>query len=448
MAHILIVDDEAKMRHLLSLMLQRKGHKTTQAGDGIEALQLITSTPFDMVISDIKMPNLDGLGLLKEVKHLDIACPIVFITAFADIESAVESMREGAVDYITKPFEEDRIHFTVERTIKLSRIIAENLILKKEIHELKGSNKIVYASKKMEEIIDLASKVAKSDSVVLITGESGTGKEILARFIHDTSNRAKGRFVPVNCAAISANLVESELFGYEKGAFTGADKKAQGKFEFSSGGTIFLDEIGELPIEAQAKLLRVLQEKRFQRVGGNEEIPVDVRVIFATNKNLQEEVRKNNFRQDLFFRINVFPIHSPSLRERNEDIIPLAKYFLSKLSGNKIDFTDGALRVLTSYTWPGNVRELANAVERASILSGCPSSISADTLSFLKLSSNTNNICLKFQIPPEGISLEELEKDLVRQALSATQYNQTAAGKLLGLTRGKFRVLMKQLGKD
>jgi len=448
MAHILIVDDEKRMRHLLSIMLTRKGHRVEQAGDGVEALEMIESIPFDMVITDIKMPRLDGTGLLKKIMEMDIPCPVVFITAFATVESAVEAMRLGATDYITKPFEDSRILLTVEKTLNVSRIMAENKDLRRELEDAVGGEKIVYESREMSEIIDLASRVARSDSAVLISGESGTGKELVARFIHDGSSRKEKRFVPVNCAAISANLVESELFGHEKGAFTGALRTVMGKFGYAAGGTIFLDEIGDLPLDAQAKLLRALQEKKIQRVGGNEEIPVDVRVICATNQNLRALVEKGGFREDLFFRINVFPINLPPLRKRRQDVLPLARYFLSCVGGPPdVQLTEGAVRLLMEYDWPGNVREVANAMERAMILAG-EDAISAHTLSFLRRDEGPGRGDTGFSIPSGGISLEKVEEDLVRQALETSGNNQTAAAELLGLTRAKFRVLLRRVYRE
>lgn len=325
--------------------------------------------------------------------------------------------------------------------------MVENKDLRRELQNVVGSEKIVYESKEMSEIIDLVSKVAQSDSAVLIGGESGTGKELLARFIHNASPRREKRFVPVNCAAISPNLVESELFGHEKGSFTGAVRRTIGKFGYATGGSIFLDEIGDLPLDAQAKLLRALQEKKIQRVGGNEEIPVDVRVICATNQNLRELVEKGTFREDLFFRINVFPIHSPPLRERKGDVLLLAKHFLSCLGAADVQLTDGAVRLLGEYSWPGNVRELANVMERGMILAG-GDAITAQTLSFLKRDPGPGSGDAGFSLPSEGISLEEMERDLVKEALRLSGNNQTAAAKLLGLTRAKFRVLMKQASRD
>jgi DNA-binding NtrC family response regulator len=451
MPKILIVDDEDKMRFLLSLMLERKGYAVDGARDGREALHKLRADPFDMVITDIKMPKMDGHQLLEAIKAEGIPSPVVFITAFATVDSAVEAMRNGAADYITKPFEEDRIILTVERTLKLSRVLAENRDLKAALKLSAGDDEIVYASKSMEGSMDLAGRVARTDSAVLISGESGTGKELLARYIHRHSRRHDGRFVPVNCAAISANLVESELLGYEKGAFTGAEKRTAGKFEFASGGTLFLDEIGDLPAEAQAKLLRALQEKKIQRVGGNEEIPVDVRVICATNRDLAQKVADGEFRQDLYFRINVFPLESPPLRDRMEDVPPLAEHFLKKMGeGAGIDLTPDGLEVLKSYSWPGNVRELANAIERSIILAGDDGRITAETLSFLKPSAkcDPSSETADYSLPNEGISLEEMERDLVRQALAASDNNQSAAARLLGLSRAKFRVLLKQVRED
>ncbi len=449
MARILIVDDEERMRHLLSIMLSRRGYHVEQAGDGVEALEMIGATPFDMIMTDIKMPRMDGVELLKRVMEMEIPSPVVFITAFATVESAVEAMRQGAVDYIIKPFEEDRILLTVERTLGLSRIMAENRNLKREISRTAGSEEIVYASKKMAAAMDLASMVSGTDAAVMIGGESGTGKELLARYIHNASPRCKERFVPLNCAAISPNLVESELFGHEKGSFTGAIQKSLGKFEYADKGTLFLDEIGDLSLEAQARLLRALQEKKIQRVGGNEEISVDIRFICATNQSLSENVKKGKFREDLFFRINVFPIELPPLRERADDVVLLARHFLRRLEGglDKTEFSSGALRVLKEYTWPGNVRELANAVERAMILARGTGKITSETLSFLETSHPLTTGHTGFRLPPGGISLEEIEKDMVRQALETCKDNQTAAAKFLGLTRAKFRVLLNQARK-
>ncbi len=452
MAHILIVDDEAKMRHILRIMLEMKGYKVDEAGDGIEALEKIKETPYDLVIADIKMPRMDGMELLKAIQEMDYPIPVVFITAYGSIESAVEAMRAGAVDYITKPFEEEKILLTVERALGISRIMDEKRALKEELDEMLLPKDIVCASDAMKKVLELARKVAKlPDTTVLITGESGVGKEVVARYIHSISPRAKKRFVAVNCAAITPTLLESELFGHEKGAFTGAERMKKGFFETAQGGTLFLDEVGDLTLDAQAKILRALQEKVIQRVGGTEEIPVDVRIICATNKDLEALVKEGKFREDLYFRINVFPIHIPPLRERKEDIVPLAEYFIKKFVGHEVEgplLTQGAKRILETYPFPGNVRELANAIERAVILAGGELPINSDHLSFLREGTSEKSSPKDvFVLPPEGISLEELEKEIIRQALERTGNNQSAAARLLGLTRSKFRTRLKLLEK-
>ena len=452
MARILIVDDEKKIRHILSIMLKLKGHQVEEAGDGKEAIKKIDKTFFDVIITDLKMPEVDGFALLEYVQKMETPIPVIVITAYATIESAVKAMKKGAIDYITKPFEEQKILLAIEKAAGVSKIIKENIELKKRLKRFSAKGEIVCVSKAMQQVLDMALKVAqKPDTTVLITGESGTGKEVVARFIHENSARSKGRFVAVNCAAITDTLVESTLFGHEKGAFTGADRSKQGVFEYASGGTLFLDEIGDLPLEAQAKLLRALQEKTIQRVGGNEDIKVNVRVICATNQDLEKLVEKGEFRQDLFFRINVFPIHIPPLRKRPEAIIPLAEYFIKKfVESDNFDqlLTQGAKNILKRHKWPGNIRELANTMERAVILAGVPP-ITSEHLSFLKCDGyQSDQLSEKhslFKLPEEGINLIELEKDLIRQALELTGNNQSAAARLLGLTRSKFRTRVKQL---
>ncbi len=446
MAKILVVDDESRIRHLLSIMLTGVGHEVIQAEDGEKAWVLLNKSPVDMVISDIRMPRLSGTDLLKKIKAVGLPCPVVFITAFATVESAVEVMRLGAADYITKPFEEERILLTIEKTLKLSRVLTENKELKKELIRHSGHDRIVCASKSMKRILSMAAKVAKSDTAVLVGGESGTGKELIARFIHYMSNRKAGRFVAINCAAISPQLVESELFGYERGAFTGADRKTDGKFEYATKGTLFLDEIGDLPLEAQAKLLRALQEKKIRRVGGNREIDVDVRVVCATNRDLDEMVADGRFRQDLLFRINVFPLELPPLRDRKEDLAPLCEHFVERFTGlKKATITDGAVKLLKEYSWPGNVRELANAVERGLILSPDKNGLTAEALSFLRSDTNgKNHEGNGFKLPSTGIVLDNVLDDFVRQAMDMSGDNKSVAANLLGITRARFRVLVKK----
>lgn len=431
------------------MILEKKGHTTGSAADGAEALKSLAKENFDMIFSDIRMPVVDGKALIQTMRENKIVTPVVFITAYATIDSAVEMMRQGAADYITKPFSEETILLAVERGLKLSALLKENQTMRQELKLADQKYTIVYQSGPMEEVVGLARSVAEVDSAVLITGESGTGKELIARYIHMQSRKNGQRFVPVNCAAISANLVESELFGYEKGAFTGAGRIQKGKFEYADGGTLFLDEIGDLPLESQAKILRALQEKKFQRVGGNREIPVDVRVICATNRDLEKMVHDNQFRQDLFFRINVFPIEMPPLRSRKDDIIPLAAHFLKFFGMNENhELTEGACLKLMAYPWPGNVRELANVMERAMILTRDTGEITSSTLSFLHpRSPGTNNHGL-IKLPPDGIALQRVHISLVKQALAASGNNQTSAARLLGLSRAKFRVMLKNIEEN
>lgn len=446
MAHILIVDDEKKMRNLLSIMLERKGYGIDQANDGKDALTKLLSSTYDLVISDIKMPEIDGKELIIRMRKQGIVTPVVFITAFATIDSAVEMMQHGAVDYVTKPFDDAKIQLTVTRALNLSSLITENQEIKEELKKADGNKKLVYKSNSMKNVVELSESVASVDTAVLILGESGTGKELVARHIHAQSLRSGKRFVPINCAAISPNLVESELFGYEKGAFTGAASRKRGKFEFATGGTLFLDEIGDLPLESQGKLLRALQEKRFQRVGGNEEIPVDVRVICATNRNLEGMVMNNKFRRDLFYRINVFPILIPPLRQRKDDILPLTEHIIKNFQfGKDHEITQGACHKLMEYSWPGNVRELANVIERCLILTRDTGRIISDTLSFLRISQAPGKGTVLIKLPPEGVPFQQVQITLVRQALKAAGNNQTSAAKLLGLSRAKFRVLLKNI---
>jgi DNA-binding NtrC family response regulator len=449
MAHILIVDDEQKMRDLLSMMLERRGFKVDRAVNGLDALDMLHKSTYDVVISDIKMPEMDGRELIQKMRNHKIPAPVVFITAFATIDSAVDMMQQGACDYITKPFDEAKIVFAVNKALKLSRLIMENQEMKTEINRAEKSHDLVYHSKSMKHVVALAQNVATVDTAVLIMGESGTGKEVVANHIHKCSLRSEQRFVPVNCAAISSNLVESELFGYEKGAFTGAAARTRGKFEFADKGTLFLDEIGDLPIESQGKLLRALQEKKFHRVGGTEEIPVDVRIICATNRDLETMVHQKKFRQDLFYRINVFPIMIPPLRQRKDDIVPIAEYLIKTFPfGKNHVLTDGACQKLKEYPWPGNVRELANVLERCLILTRDSGQVTADTLSFLQVAGGEQTHRIRIRLPANGIPLQKVQMSLVKQALAAAGNNQTTAAKLLGLSRSKFRVLLKNMNGD
>jgi len=453
MSSILIVDDEKKMRHILQLMLEREGFKTEQAENGKVALGMLQKKEFGVVITDLKMPEMDGLSLLAEAKKINADLPIVVITAHGTIESAVEAMQKGAIDFITKPFEEDKIVITVKRSLKISKLSEEVKVLKEELMKRFDFSGIIAHSKNMLEILNQASMVAKApDSTVLIQGESGTGKELLARSIHYNSIRSEHRFVAINCAAIPSELIESELFGYEKGAFTGAHKRKEGKFEQAHGGTLLLDEIGDLSLEAQAKVLRILEQKAFERLGGNESIKSDVRIIGATNKDLDQLSDQNAFRKDLLFRIKVFPLYIPPLKERREDIIPLAEHFLTGFAQSMgkphPGFTEPAKVFLRKQEWPGNVRELENSVERA-VIHSPDGTIDVNHLTFPTFGEKeVRSVDVDYILPPEGIDLEDLEKSVVDQALEVAKNNQTKAAQLLGLSRGRFRVLLKNVKKE
>lgn len=449
MNKILIVDDEQKMRHILQIILEQNGYQTDQASNGQEALELIRQYHYTIVITDLKMPVMDGMTLLKEIKKIDPDYPVVVLTAYGSIDSAVDAIKQGAIDYITKPFEEEKIIITVERSRRFSQLVEEKRIHRDELAALFDFSSIVAESQEMLNILKQASMVAKSPgTTVLILGESGTGKELLAKAIHFNSSRASKKFIAINCAAISPTLIESELFGHEKGAFTGADKIKQGKLEIADGGTVFLDEIGDLSIEAQAKLLRCLQEKEFERVGGTATIRSDIRVIGATNKDIKHLVESNHFREDLYYRINVFPLRLPPLRERRVDILPLANHFLEKfcrvMGKPHPDLKDETVDFLLRYSWPGNIRELENAIERAVIISP-DGTITPDMLGFIEAHNPNGLNSNLFTLPETGINLEKIERELLEQALQFSGNNQSEAARLLGLSRGKFRILYKNL---
>lgn len=450
---ILIVDDEPKMRHILRIILEEAGHGVREASNGTEALEIIAQHPCGVVFTDLKMEGMDGVALLRRIKETNPETPVVVLTAFGSVESAVEAMNEGALDYITKPFEEEKILITVERCLRFYRLAQENRELKETISSSFDFSNIVTNSPVMLKVLQEAALVSGSPgTTVLITGESGTGKEILARTIHFNGSRRNNKFVAFNCAALTPGLVESELFGHEKGSFTGADRRKSGRFEIAHGGTIFLDEIADLNLEAQAKVLRVIQEREFERVGGTDPVAVDVRVIAATNQELKSRVEKGEFREDLYYRINVFPLHLPPLRERRDDVVPLTEFFMKrfadKLGRPDPRITEEARRVLMQQSWPGNVRELENAIERAMILS--PNGlIDRNQLSFL--SSKADDPAKtggEIDLSAGGIDLEELEKSLVTKALALADNNQMAAARLLGLTRSKLRSRLKNLSRS
>jgi DNA-binding NtrC family response regulator len=371
-ADILVAEDEKNIREALSLSLSDK-YTLFLAADGKKALEILSERNIDLVLLDIRLPEVNGMAILKQMKDMEISIPVIMLTAVKTAASAVSAMKLGAYDYVVKPFDLHDLSALVEKALEKRELERENAFLKDELEKTGHFEKIVGRSGKMKEIFRLIKNVANGDATVLITGESGTGKELVARAIHNQSLRAKKLFVPVNCAAIPENLLESELFGYEKGAFTGAFERHLGKFELAEGGTIFLDEISAMPFAMQAKLLRVLQERVVDRVGGTNQIIINVRVVSATNTDLRGEVENKKFRSDLFYRLNVIPIVIPPLRERTDDIPLLVNYFLNKFNkefGKKIKGLDkGAMRTLSTYAWPGNVRELENLIERLVVLS-------------------------------------------------------------------------------
>mgnify|MGYP001454594609 CR=1 FL=1 len=444
---ILLVDDEDGMRRLLSRVLTREGYETSAVGSGAEALRLVASERFDLVVTDIKMPEMDGLQLLAELKEYEPSLPIIVITAYGTIENAVQALRSGAYDYIAKPFENDEIKLTVAKAFERERLLAENRYLHAELEGRYDFSGIVGGSLAMQQVYDMASSVAVSNANVMITGESGTGKELLARSIHYSSLRKEKPFVVLNCAAISEGVLESELFGHEKGAFSGALDTRKGRFERADQGTLFIDEVAEMSMAAQVKLLRVIQEHEFERVGGNKTNSVDVRIVAATNKKLEDLVKDGNFREDLYYRLNVVNINVPPLRSRREDVEPLSRFFLEKYTaetGKKItDLSPRALSCLLAHDWPGNVRELQNAIERAVVLSKGSVLTPRD---FPQGMQGDDQICL--QIPEKGGSLtdilEDLERQLIIQTLQREEGSQTRAAETLGIKRTTLRYKMEK----
>jgi two-component system, NtrC family, response regulator PilR len=451
---ILIVDDELSMRQFLSILLEREGYQTDQADCAESALTMVDSAFYDLIISDVNMPGLNGIDLLKRVKKISPETAVLLVTAFSTSEQAVEAMKLGAYDYIAKPFKVEEVKVLVKNALEKRDLERENLRLKKEIIERYSFSGLVGKSKKMRDIYTLIEKLSSSMANVLINGESGTGKELAAKAIHYNSPRKDKPFVAVNCGAVPSTLMESEFFGHKKGSFTGAIADRPGLFEQANGGTLFLDEIGEVPLLLQAKLLRVLQEREFRRVGDTRDIRTDVRIIAASNKNLEEQVGEGTFREDLFYRINVVQIKMPSLRERPEDIPLLVDHFYKKFIqppyGNEI-ISPSALNVLVSYPFPGNVRELENVVERCLVLGG--RTISEDCLPKqvreYQLSSPAGEV---LDIPPEGMNLEAfldgIEKRLLLQSLEKSGGVKKKAAELLGLTFRSFRYRLAKYGMD
>ena len=448
MNKILIVDDELNMRLVLQAMLKKEGYDVTTASNGMEALKILKSDQMDIVVTDLKMPKLDGMGLLGEIIRDYPSIPVIIITAHGTIATAVDALKKGAFDYITKPFEQDELKQVIQKAVKTRRLDEDEALLNPDDIDRYG---IIGSSDRITEIFETIKRVAPTTTTILITGETGTGKELIARAIHRNSPRKNNPFIKINCAAIPESLMESELFGYEKGAFTGAATKKQGRFELAHKGTLFLDEVGELPKDMQVKLLQVIQEQEFERVGGLQTIKVDVRLITATNRNLFEDVKDGRFREDLYYRLNVIPAHLPPLRERKEDIPVLIGFFIEKFN-KKLDrsvkyIDEKVTNLLIQYAWPGNIRELENLVERMILMAR------GDTIVFADLPSELKTAIESDSTSPSGIRqkpfkdimknhMEDIEKQMIISVLEECGNNVTRAAKKLGLSRKGLQLKM------
>jgi DNA-binding NtrC family response regulator len=434
MPSILVIDDKESMRQMLSKTLESEGYEVDTTADGPTGLEKAKEKKFDLVLTDLKLPDMDGIQVLSHLKEIDPEVSVIVMTAYGTIETAVEAMKKGAFDFLTKPFDSDHLNFLIKRALENRKILAENILLREELAHSWGFSEIIGKCEKMKEVSRLVQKVAPSDSTVLLLGESGTGKELFARAIHSLSPRGKKAFVAINCAAIPHELLENELFGSERGAYTGSIARKLGKFEIAEAGTIFLDEVGDLDIALQAKLLRVIQERKFERLGGTKTYSVDVRIIAASNNDLKESIEKKSFREDLYYRLSVFPINIPPLRERREDVPELVNFFIDKyckeMKKGLKSLSKEALSLLEKYHWPGNVRELENTIERAIIL--CEGKkIHPEHLA---VRINTNDIRLR-----EGAGLKEVgqhaqaeaERALILRVLSQTRGNKRKTAEIL-----------------
>jgi DNA-binding NtrC family response regulator len=447
---ILVVEDEDAQRTLIAEIVRRRGHVVAESASADEALEAVDTEIPDLVLSDWRLPGGCGGDLLDELRRRGIGCAFVVMTAYGSIAHAVEAMQRGADDYLAKPFDRDALLLTIERALRTRRLLEENLRLRRSVAAFTGLAEMRGRAAAMQRLFGTIEKVAATDATVLITGESGTGKELVARTLHDHSHRRSGPFVAVNCAAIPGTLLESELFGHEKGAFTGADRRREGLFEAASSGTLFLDEIASMPPALQPALLRVLQERRFTRVGGRGEVDCDVRIVAASNRDLGAMVASGTFRDDLYYRLNVMPLRIPPLRERREDIPLLAEELLGRAARRHSlparPLPPAVLRRLMAYAWPGNVRELANAMERLALLA--ENGVVRETDLPDEILAPPRPAVAPFLLPPDGVVWEELEASLVRQALERAGGNRTMAARLLGLSYKAFLYRLDKLAHE
>ncbi len=449
MAKILVVEDNETLRRGIAQALRDAGHESRELADGGAAVERIGASPYDVVITDLKLPKRSGMEVLRAARRREQPPTVLIMTAYGTIETAVEAMKEGAYDFIQKPFHIEELELKVKKALDHQRLVGEVHHLRAEQQKAYAWENVVGESPKIQDVIRLTKKVASSKATVLITGETGTGKELIAGMIHANSLRKHQTFVKVNCAALQENLLESELFGHEKGAFTGADRQRIGRFEQAHQGTIFLDEIGDMSASTQAKVLRVLQEEEFERLGGTKTLKVDVRVIAATNKDLEEAIEKGEFREDLFYRLNVVSIRIPPLRERPEDIEPIAMFFLRKYAGElkkRIEgFSPDAVRMLREYAWPGNVRELNNTLERAMLMAE-GERIEGGDLSLPDACDQEPDGSSLIRLPRQGVDFQRMEKEMILEALRMNDWVQKDAARFLGMSRRVIHYKIQKLG--
>jgi DNA-binding NtrC family response regulator len=443
---ILVVDDEQRQRDILQMILEAEGYETTAAGNGRQALQTAQAQGFDVVLTDLKMPDLNGIELLGEILKLQPSPLVILMTAHGTIDSAVDAMRKGAFDYLTKPLEKDELLLVLRRAMERAHLVRENRMLREQLRDRFRLDNIVGAHGSMQDVFRVVHKVAASASTVLIYGESGTGKELVARALHHESDRRTRPFYAVNVAALPESILEAELFGHEKGAFTGAEMRKIGLFEQASGSTLFLDEVGDLKRDLQVKLLRALQEREILRVGGTERVRIDVRIVAATNQDLERAVREGRFREDLYYRLNVIPIALPALRERRTDVPLLVDHFIAKNAGRRgRGVSEDALKTLMAYDWPGNVRELESVIERALLLGEDDLIGVSDLPAPVRAGAATPRGGMDLEIPDSGIDLEAVERSLILKALEKAGGNVSRAARLLGLSRRTLQYRIEKI---